>query len=58
MFSNTVCGEVATPEALPVQAAETEHCWKAPCWALPGASVIRNKGKRKIGALNFQAVCV
>lgn len=39
-LSSSACGEVATPEALPVQAAETGHCWKAPCWQLPEASVV------------------
>lgn len=38
-LSNSVCEEGATLEALPVQAAETGHCWKAPCWELPEASV-------------------
>ncbi len=38
-LSNSACGEVVTPEALPVQAAETGRCWKAPCWELPEASV-------------------
>lgn len=37
-LSNSACGEGATPVALPVQAAETGRCWRAPCWEPPEAS--------------------
>lgn len=38
MLSSSACGEAAALEALPVQAAETGRCWRAPCWGLPKAS--------------------
>lgn len=38
-LSSNACEEEATRVALLVQAAETGHCWKAPCWELPEASV-------------------
>lgn len=48
MLSNNACEEVAIPGALPVQAAETGHCWKAPYWELPEASVIRERNRKHI----------
>lgn len=53
MLSNNACEEVAIPGALPVQAAETGHCWKAPYWELPGASVIRNRNRKHILKAGF-----
>lgn len=47
MLSSNASEEVAIPGALPVQAEETGHCWKAPYWELPGASVIRNHNKKR-----------
>lgn len=37
-LSNNSSEEGATPEALPVRAAETGCCWRAPCWTFPEAS--------------------
>lgn len=48
MLSNNACEEVAIPGALPVQAAETGHCWKAPYWELPEASVSRKHNRKHI----------
>lgn len=55
-LSNSACGEGATPEALPVQAAETGYCWKAPCLGFPEASVASGtKDKaRKQGVNTFK----
>ena len=52
-LSNSACGEAATPEALPVQAAETGRCWKAPCWEPPEASVGSGSKDKSEDAISF-----
>lgn len=53
MLSNNACEEVAIPGELLVQAAETGHCWKAPYWELPGASVIRDRNRKHTLKVGF-----
>lgn len=53
MLSNSACEEAAIPGALPVQAAGTGRCWKAPYWELPGASVSRDHNRE-----NNMVICL